>query len=217
MSTILASNASIASAYLPPVSEGFGQAPIVLRFPPALVMDEEQFFEFAVQNPDLRIEQNSKGDIELMAPTGMDTGDWNAEINMQLRVWAKKNGTGTTYDSSTLFRLDNKAGRSPDACWIKLERVNQLTKKQRQKFAPLCPDFVLELRSYSDRLIDLQDKLKEFLANGALLGWLIDPYTKTVHIYRPGQEPEILANPATVGGESVLPGFELDLKEIFAE
>jgi Uma2 family endonuclease len=145
----------------------------------------------------------------------MESGDWNAEIVMQLRVWAKKDGRGKMFDSSAGFNLPNSAIRSPDASWIEIAKWNRLTKAEKAKFGPFCPDFVLELRSPSDRLVDLQAKLAEFIANGARLGWLIDPYTKTVHIYRPQQSPEILANPATVSGEAVLPGFELDLREIF--
>ncbi len=193
----------------------FGSPPVVLQFRPLLDMNADQFAEFAGQNPELKLELTTKGDVIMMSPTGGETGDFNGEITMQLRLWSKQNGTGKTFDSSTMFKLPNNALRSPDASWVSLQRWNQLSKKERQTFAPLCPDFVVELRSPSDRLIDLQAKLEEYLANGAQLGWIIDPINKSVHIYRPNQPCEILAESASVSGENVLPGFELVLAEIF--
>jgi Uma2 family endonuclease len=190
-------------------------SPVVLRFEPPLSMTGEQFWEFCRQNPDLRIERSAIGEVLLMAPAGSLSGDLNSEIGMQLRIWAKRNGTGKAFDSSTGFTLPNSAVLSPDASWVLYSRWNQLTKSEQSQFAPLCPDFVLELRSPSDRITMLQEKLEEYLANGARLGWIIDPLTKSVHIYRPNREPEILTNPKAVSGEDVLPGFELDLSEIF--
>lgn len=195
----------------------FGQAPIRLRSPVFQNWSDDEFFEFAVNNPLMKIERCANGDLLVMTPAGIESSDWNSEIDMQLRIWAKKDATGKVFESSAGFKLPNGSVISPDASWIQLAKWNRLTKEEKSKFGPFCPDFVLELRSPSDRLIDLQNKLIEFLANGAQLGWIIDPYNKTVHIYRPGQGAEILANPATVSGESVLPGFELDLVEIFTE
>jgi Uma2 family endonuclease len=127
----------------------------------------------------------------------------------------KKDGTGKAFDSNAEFRLPDGSARSPEASWVLLTHWNALTNQEQEAFPPLCPDFVLELRTFSDRLKQLQKKMQEYLANGARLGWLIDPYEKTVHIYRPNQEPEILNNPPTVSGETVLPGFVLDLSEIY--
>jgi Uma2 family endonuclease len=133
----------------------------------------------------------------------------------QLWNWTEQDGTGIGFDSSAGFTLPNGATRSPDASWIKLERWNALTAEQKASFAPICPDFVIELRSSSDTLTSLQDKMQEYLANGALLGWLIDRKNRTVHIYRPNQEPEILANPETVSGDPELPGFALQMAKIW--
>jgi Uma2 family endonuclease len=218
MSTILPETSASAFAvpFSPALPADFGEPPLRLKSPLFQRWSPDEFLEFCASNPNLRIERSANGDLIVMAPAGMESGDWNSEIDFQLRLWAKKDGTGKVFDSSTGFTLPNGAIRSPDACWIELSKWNRLTKAEKGKFGPFCPDFVLELRSPSDRLAELQDKLQEFLANGARLGWLIDPYTKTVHIYRPQQAPEILAHPATVSGESVLPGFELDLREIFS-
>jgi Uma2 family endonuclease len=191
------------------------QWPLVLRTRPALDVSEDQFYEFCRLNGDLRIERTAEGEWLIMPPTGLGTGDRNSEINMQLRLWAKRDGTGRSYDSSTGFRLPNGAIRSPDASWLPEERVAQLSEHQRERFAPVCPDFVLELWSSSDRLRDLQDKMHEYLASGARLGWLHYPPQRCVWVYRPGESPERLDEPESVSGEPVLPGFALDLREIW--
>jgi Uma2 family endonuclease len=218
MSTILP--ATSAPAYPVPIHSGqpadFGEPPLRLQSPVFKSWSPDEFLEFSVSNPNLRIERSANGDLIVMAPAAMESGDWNAEITMQLRLWAKKDGTGKVFDSSSGFTLPNGAILSPDTSWIEMAKWNRLTKAEKGKYGPFCPDFVLELRSPSDRLVDLQAKLAEFLANGARLGWLIDPYTKTVHVYRPGQAPEILLQPQKISGEAVLPGFELDLREIFS-
>ena len=134
---------------------------------------------------------------------------------MQLRIWAKKDKRGKVYDSSTGFKLPNGATVSPDASWVLSERLEKFTAKQREKFLPLCPDFVLELRSASDSLKITQNKMQEYIENGARLGWLIDPKNKRVHVYRAKGDIEILENPQTVSGEDVLINFDLDLKEIW--
>lgn len=193
----------------------YGLSKFVLQFRPVLNMDDDQFFEFCQANRDVRIERNKDGEIIIMPPTGSETGDRNAEITMQLRIWAKKNKQGKSYDSSTGFILPNGATISPDASWVSKKRLEKFTAKQLQKFLPLCPDFVIELRSASDSLKEGQAKMKEYIENGAQLGWLIDPKNKKVHIYRANGEVEILENPQSVSGEDVLVGFELDLTEIW--
>ncbi|MDJ0579159.1 Uma2 family endonuclease [Crocosphaera sp.] len=181
----------------------------------SLQMTDEQFFQLCQDNRDLRFERNSNGDILIMPPTGGETSNKNSSINYQLYAWNLQNKLGITFDSSTGFKLPNKADRSPDASWIPLEKWNNLTPQQRQKFLPLCPDFVIELRSPSDSLKTLQNKMKEYLENGTKLGWLISPKTKQVEIYRQGKEVEILDNPKTLSGEDILPDFVLDLELIW--
>jgi Uma2 family endonuclease len=189
--------------------------PIVLHLHPAIELTDEEFFEFCQINRDLRIERTATGELLIMPPTGSETGNRNAKLIVQLGVWAEGDGTGIYFDSSTGFKLPNGADRSPDAAWVKLERWNALTPEQQEKFAPICPEFVVELRSPSDSLEPLQTKMQEYIDNGALLGWLIDRKNRQVYIYRPGFAVECLDNPASVGGESVLPGFILDLSKIW--
>lgn len=193
----------------------YGLSKFVLQFRPFVQMNDEQFFDFCQANRDVRIERNKDGEIIIMPPTGANTGERNSEINFQLKLWAKKNKRGKTYDSSTGFVLPNGATISPDASWILKERLEKFTAKQREKFLPLCPDFVIELRSASDSLKDSQEKMREYIENGARLGWLIDPKNKKVHVYRASGEIEILDNPDKVSGEDVLQKFELDLTEIW--
>lgn len=189
---------------------------IVLQMPPELQMTDEQFFEFCQINRDLRIERNKLGEISIMAPTGSETGNRNFNIALQLGIWAEQNGTGICFDSSTGFKLSTGAERAPDASWIKLDRWNTLSSEQQQLFAPICPDFVVELRSSSDNLKPLQEKMVEYLQEpGIQLGWLIDRKHQKVYIYRPGLEVESLDNPATVSGEGVLPGFVLNMSKIW--
>ncbi|MGL5834564.1 MAG: Uma2 family endonuclease, partial [Waterburya sp.] len=153
------------------------------------------------------------------SPTGGEAGRKNRRLTQQIGIWTDRDGTGEAFDSSTIFVLPNGARRSPDVSWIKLERWNQLTGVQQDGFPPLAPDFVIELVSPSDlknqRYEDLQEKMQEYIDNGVQLGWLIEPAAKTVEIYRPSKQVEVLNNPQTLLGESVLPGFILDLSEIF--
>ncbi len=193
----------------------YGLSRFVLQFRPFVQMNDEQFFDFCQANRDVRIERSKDGEIIIMPPTGANTGERNSEINFQLKLWAKKNKRGKVYDSSTGFILPNAATVSPDASWILKERLEKFTAKQREKFLPLCPDFVVELRSASDSLKDSQEKMREYIENGARLGWLIDPKNKRVHIYRANGEIEVLENPTKVSGEDVLANFELDLTEIW--
>ena len=178
-------------------------------------LTDEQFFMLCQNNPDLRFERTAQGELIIMPPTGGITGDRNSDLNYQLRGWSRKNKLGKTFDSSTGFKLPNGANRSPDASWVKMERWNALTEDEKEKYIPLCPDFVVELMSPSDTLEKTRAKMKEYMDNGASLGWLINRKQKQIEIYRPNQEAEILNFPQTLSGEDVLPGFILDLTEIW--
>ncbi|MEH1785102.1 Uma2 family endonuclease [Nostoc sp.] len=177
-------------------------------------LTDDQFFQMCQQNRDYRFERTASGELLIMSPTGSDTGRRNVKITTQLDIWNSDTNLGEVFDSSTGFILPNGAERSPDASWIKIERWNALTPEQQEKFAPICPDFVVELRSPSDSLKDLQEKMQEYIENGAQLGWLIDRKNKRVEIYRPGEDVEILNNPTSLSGENVLPGFALNLQQI---
>jgi len=174
----------------------------------------QEFERVAAEYPDLRLELTREGELVIMAPAGGETGNWNADLTADLVIWNRAAKTGRVFDSSTGFVLPNGAERSPDASWVELRRWEALSLEERKKFLPLCPDFVIELRSISDRLSSVQRKMQEYKENGARLGWLIDPISKQVEIYRPGQDVEILNHPLSVSGEAVLPGFLMDLKGI---
>jgi len=189
--------------------------PLKVNLPAIAPMTPEQFYEFCLANRDLQIERTASGDVVIMPPAFSDTGNRNFNLAAQLWNWVEQDGTGIGFDSSSGFTLPNGATRSPDISWIKLERWNALTEEQKASFAPICPDFVIELRSSSDTLTSLQDKMQEYMANGALLGWLIDRKNLTVHVYRPNQEPEILDNPETVSGDPELPEFVLRMAKIW--
>jgi len=190
-------------------------APLVVHLQPVVNLSDEKFFDFCQVNRDLRIERNEYGELIIMPPAGSETGDRNSELNMQLRIWAKRDGTGKVFDSSAGFTLPNGAMRSPDAAWLPLSKWKALTVKQRKKFAPLCPDFVVELRSPTDSLAVLQQKMQEYLENGAEMGLLIDPERKRVHVYRRDRKVQVLKDPKTVSCNPLLSGFSLDLQEIF--
>lgn len=149
-----------------------------------------------------------------MAPAGTESGGRNARLTMRLGVWAEVDGSGNHFDSSTGYVLPNGATRSPDASWIRRERWEALSPEDRRKFAPICPDFVVELMSPSDNREDVRKKMREYLAQGARLGWLLDPDAMEAEVYRPGREVETFTRPATLSGEEVLPGFVLNLKGI---
>jgi Uma2 family endonuclease len=186
-----------------------------IRFLPARPMSDDEYFAFCAVNPDLRIERTAEGEIEIMPPTGFETGDQNADLTMQLRAWAKRNGRGRAVDSSTEYILPSGAARSPDASWVLRSRLANLTPEQKKKFLRLCPDFVVELRSPSDRLRQVQAKMREWMDNGAKLGWLIDPDSRSVYIYRPGQTTERLVDPDRVEGEPPVEGFVLEMADIW--
>ena len=191
--------------------------PLLLRLPDeiALQVTREQFAALAAANRNLRLERTATGHLIVNPPTGGETGHRNLSITGQLSVWFEANDTlGKAFDSSTGFALPNGANRSPDASWVRKERWEVLTSEQREGFVPLCPDFVVELRSKTDSLRNLREKMQEYMDNGSQLGWLIDPKNKRVEIYRSGQMVEILENPSKLSGEEVLPGFVLALKRI---
>jgi Uma2 family endonuclease len=179
-------------------------------------LSNDQYFHLCQNNRDLRFERTAKGELLIMPPTGSVTGNRNFDLAVELGIWNKQTKLGKGFDSSSGFTLPNGAERSPDVSWIKQERWDALTPEQQQKFAPICPDFVVELRSTTDTLKELREKMQEYIENGARLGWLIDRKNQRVEIYRPNRDVEILENPATLSGEDVLPGFVLDLKPIMS-
>ncbi len=178
-------------------------------------LTDEQFFQLCQQNRDLRFERTAKGELIIMPPTGSETSDRNADLTYQLRAWSRQNQLGKSFDSSGGFKLPNGADRSPDASWVTMERWNALTQAEKERFAPLCPDFVVELMSPNDSLEKTRTKMREYMDNGTRLGWLINRQQQQVEIYRPNREVEILANPQTLSGEDILPGFVLDLDQIW--
>nr|MBI2506013.1 Uma2 family endonuclease [Candidatus Latescibacterota bacterium] len=192
-----------------------GQSPVVLQLRPVLELTDQQLYDFSQLNRDLRIERNAEGELIIMPPTGGETGRRNAEITVQVGVWARGEGTGVIFDSSTGFHLSNGAVRSPDVAWVRRARLESLSGEERRQFIPLCPDLVIELRSTTDSLSLLQGKMQEYLDNGAQLGWLIDPEQRRVHIYRQGIAVEVVENPEAVSGAPLLAGFSLDLRQVW--
>ncbi len=188
---------------------------LMLNFHPAVNMTDDQFFSFCQINRELRIEKTKQGKVLIMSPTGGETSWRNSELIIGLGNWAKQDKAGVVFDSSGGFVLPNGAIRSPDAAWVRRSRLISLTSEQKKKFIPLCPDFVIELRSPSDSLTDLQDKMQEYIDNGTQLGWLIDPRLRRVFIYCPEKAAKCLENPENISGEPVLSGFVLDLQEIW--
>jgi Uma2 family endonuclease len=188
---------------------------LVLQMSPVWEMSADSFFDFCQLNSHLRIERTATGKLVIMAPAGSETGNRNAKLMQQLSNWTDRDGSGIEFDSSAGFILPNGATRSPDASWISLTRWNSLSAEQKTKFAPICPDFVVELRSPSDTLKLLQDKMQEYIDNGTFLGWLIDRTSRQVFIYTPDNKVKTLDNPQTISGDPVLSGFVLNLAEIW--
>jgi Uma2 family endonuclease len=188
-------------------------AALILNLNPVIELTDEQFFQLCLNNRDLRLERTAEGELIIMPPTGWESGNRNARLTQRVGNWADADGTGLAFDSSTGFILPNRASRSPDAAWVRCERIEALNPNP-DRFLPLAPDFVVELRSASDSLTTTQNKMQEYIANGVRLGWLIDPQNQRVEIYRQGREIEVLQSPTSLSGEDVLPGFVLDLDRI---
>ncbi len=199
-----------------PVSVDGSFLPIILDFRDVLKkISDDEFEDFCRHNPDVEIELTKEGELVIMPPTGGKTGIRNFSLIGLFFNWIEMDQSGVGFDSSTVFKLPNGAKRSPDLAWIKNERWESLTDEEQEKFPPLCPDFVIELRSPSDSLKNLQIKMKEYIENGALSGWLIDPLERKVYIYRQDETKEILENPETVNGEPPLENFSLKMKKIW--
>lgn len=175
---------------------------------------DDELLQLSSDNPETRFETTKEGKLIVMSPTGSNSGKFNLALAAQVWLWNSQSKTGVAFDSSTGFILSNGAIKSPDVSWIELTRWNELTQQQQDKFAPIDPDFVIELRSPTDKLDDLQQKMVEYGSCGVKLGWLIDPQNKQVEIYRQGQNKEVLDNPHVLSGEDVLPGLAVDLTDI---
>ncbi len=188
---------------------------LTLNFNPIIQLTSDQFYQLCTANPDLKLERNANGELIVMPPTGGETGKRNSNINLQLGIWNERTQMGELFDSSTGFTLPNQADRSPDAAWIEKSRWEALTSEQREKFIPLCPDFVIELLSPSDRLSQIQEKMREYMENGCRLGLLINRRNRQVEIYRLGREVEVLDAPSIISCEDVLPGFVLNMQQIW--
>lgn len=192
---------------------------ISLHVPPTVALTNEQFYHLCMANEEWRIELSAEGELIIMSPTGGESGIRNSELNIQVGLWNRQTRLGFVFDSSTIFILPSGAKRGPDVSWVSRERWSGLSPENRRKFPPLCPDFIIELRSESDSLSQLQSKMREYIANGLQLGWLLDPKTPLVEIYRANGEVETLTvsldNLPNLSGESVLPGFILNLAAIF--
>ena len=178
-------------------------------------LTDEQFYRLCGDNPDLHLELTAQKALVIMSPSGSKTGWRNAKLTYRLTDWAEQDGTGLAFDSSAGFTLPNGAKRGPDAAWLRRERWEALSEEEQESFAPLCPDFVVELRSPHDSLTMLQEKMVEYMDNGAQLGWLIDARARRVYVYRPGQPVEMLEQPSTLSGAPFLPGFIFNVGEIW--
>src|SRR4028118_2360486 len=186
---------------------------LILNLSSAIELTDEQFFQLCQNNRDLRLERTAEGELVIMPPTGWGSGNRNSRLTQRLGNWADTNGMGLAFDSSTGFKLPNGADRSPDASWVRRERLESLN-PDPAKFLPMAPDFVAQLRSATDNLEKLQQKMQEYVDNGVRLGWLIDPQNQRVEIYRLGQDFEVLQSPTSLSGEDILPGFVLELTQI---
>jgi Uma2 family endonuclease len=188
---------------------------LTLNLNSLIKLTREQFYQLCEENPDLKLERNSQGELVIMPPTGGETGRSNVNLILQVASWNEQNQLGEVFDSSTGYTLPNGAERSPDVSWVEKSRWDALTQQQKEKFIPLCPDFVIEILSPSDSLTKTQQKMQEYMSNGCRLGWLINRKKQEIEIYRPQQEVEILTSPSNISGEDVLPGLILNLQRIW--
>jgi Uma2 family endonuclease len=184
---------------------------ITLNLKPLTQLTHEQFYELCMANKDVAMERSPQGELIIMSPVGGGSGKQEAKYLMRLGNWNERTGLGEVFSSSTVFKLPGGGDRSPDAAWITKERWETLSEDDQERFPPLCPDFVIELRSKTDALKPLRAKMQEYLDSGLRLGWLINPQDQTVEIYQAGKEMKVVQLPATVSGENVLPGFELEV------
>ena len=190
--------------------------PMLLNLSPIVKrMNDAEFLRFCQRNEGYRFEMSKEGVIEIMPPTEGETGHSNAQLGRWLGNWTEQSGAGVDFDTSTVFKLPNGAKRSPDASWVQREIWEVLTNEERKGFPPICPNFVIELRSATDRLQPLRDKMQEYLDNGAQLGWLIDPAERKVYVYRPNAPVECLDDPETLSGDPLLPGFILPVARLW--
>ncbi|MDJ0600453.1 MAG: Uma2 family endonuclease [Crocosphaera sp.] len=174
-------------------------------------LSNEQFYQLCQVNDQWRLEETAQGELMIMPPVGAISGNRESEFNADVVIWNRETKLGKVFSSSTVFILPNGGKRSPDVAWIANERWDKLTLEEKEKFAPICPDFVIELRSRTDSLSQLQTKMQEYVNSGLKLGWLINPQNQQVEIYRHSQPVEVVSLPTTLSGENVLPGFTLEL------
>ncbi|WP_330204208.1 Uma2 family endonuclease [Cyanobacterium sp. Dongsha4] len=174
-------------------------------------LNREQFYQLCINNPELQLERNPQGELIIMSPVGGESGKKEANLILDIALWNRQKKLGEVFSSSTIFSLPNGGDRSPDVAWVSLAKWEKLTEKEREGFPPICPDFVIELRSKTDRLKPLQEKMQEYLDSGLQLGWLINPQDKTVEIYRSNQSVEVLKMPINLSGENILPDLNINL------
>ncbi len=186
-------------------------------------ISDDDFVSLCASNPELKLEIDEAGKLIVMSPTGSESGRKNADLLIQIGIWNRQYKLGKVFDSSTGFKLSNSATRSPDVSWIKNTRWNSLNDKQKKGFAPIDPDFVIELLSpicetvsfRTDDLLVAQQKMEEYMNCAVQLGWLINPKDREVEIYRIGKDKEVLQNPSSLSGETLLPNLLVDLSDIF--
>lgn len=183
----------------------------ILNLEPITTLTREQFFQLCQANPDLQLERSPQGELIIVTPIGGEGGNQEASLIIRVGVWNEQTQLGVVFSSQTVFSLPGGGDRSPDVAWVELSRWQKLSQEEREGFPPICPDFLIELRSRTDRLKPLQNKMQEYLASGLRLGWLINPKDKQVEIYRIGQEVEVVEMPVVLSGEEVLPGFSLEV------
>jgi Uma2 family endonuclease len=189
--------------------------PLPLRFRPETPMSDEELMRFCAANDALRVERDANGEILVMTPAGGRTGKKNSDLIIDLGIWARADGRGFVFESNTGFTLPDGSMRSPDAAWIERTRWDALSEEDQERYSPICPDFIIELRSQSDSLPELEEKMEQWIANGAKLAWLIDPERQVVAVYRPGDQPEVHHHPTSVQGSGPVAGFELVMDRIW--
>jgi Uma2 family endonuclease len=186
-----------------------------VRIRPEHPMTDEELMRFCAKNEPLRVERDANGELIVMSPSGSEGGGIETDIAVELAIWARQDGRGKVFGSNAGFRLPDGSVRAADAHWVSWPRWNALSREDQKRFAPLCPEFVIEVRSESDRLPELQAKMQMWIANGAEVAWLVDPSRKTVEIYRPGREPEVLEGGSAVEGDGPVAGFVLELGRVW--